>query len=59
MTVLEYMPVRRRVQIMEDGDGMKAAMESLVAREDPSFKITIILIGLVIPYALSLPLSYA
>jgi hypothetical protein len=59
MTVLEYMPVRCRVQIMDDGDGMKAAMESLVAKEDPSFKITIILIGLVIPYALSLPLSYA
>jgi hypothetical protein len=59
MTVLEYMPVRRRVQIMDDGDCMKAATESLVEKEDPSFKITIVLIGLVIPYALSLPLSYA
>jgi len=38
---------------------MKAAMESLDEKQDPSFKITIILIGLVILYALSLPLSYA
>ena len=59
MTVLEHMPVRRRVQILDDGDRMKAAMESLVEKQDPSFKITIILIGLVILYALSLPLSYA
>ena len=59
MTVLEYIPVRRRVQILDDGDRMKAAMESLVEKQDPSFKITIILIGLVILYALSLPLSYA
>ena len=59
MTVLEYTPVGRRVQILDDGDRMKAAMESLVEKQDPSFKITIILIGLVILYALSLPLSYA
>ena len=59
MTVLEYIPVRRRVQILDDGDRMKAAMESLVEKQDPSFKITIILIGLVILDALSLPLSYA
>ena len=59
MTVLEYIPVRRRVQIVDDGDRMKAAIESLVEKQDPSFKITIILIGLVILYALSLPLSYA
>jgi len=38
---------------------MKAAMESLVEKQDPSLKITIVLIGLVILYALSLPLSYA
>ena len=44
---------------MDDGDCMKAATESLVEKEDPSFKITIVLIGLVIPYTLSLPLSYA
>jgi ATP-dependent Zn protease len=37
----------------------KAAMESLVEKQDPSFKITIILIGLVILYALSLPLATA
>ena len=59
MTVLECIPVRRRVQILDDGDRMKAAMESLVEKQDPSFKITIILIGLVILDALSLPLSYA
>ncbi len=59
MTVLEYIPVRRRVQILGDGDRMKAAMESLVEKQDPSLKITIVLIGLVILYALSLPLSYA
>ena len=59
MTVLEYIPARRRVQILDDGDRMKAAMESLVEKQDHSFKITIILIGLVILYALSLPLSYA
>ncbi len=59
MTVLECIPVRRRVQILDDGDRMKAAMESLVEKEDPSFKIVIILIGLVIMYALCLPLSYA
>jgi len=38
---------------------MKAAMESLVEKEDPSFKILIILIGFVILYALALPLNYA
>jgi hypothetical protein len=58
MTVLEYIPVRRRVQVLDDGDHMQAAMESLVEKEDPSFKITLILIGLVILYAFSLPLSY-
>ena len=41
MTVLEYMPVSRRVQILDDGDRMKAAMESLFEKEDPSFRITI------------------
>jgi hypothetical protein len=35
-------------------------MESLVEKEDdPSLKITMVLIGLVILYALSLPPSYA
>jgi hypothetical protein len=38
---------------------MKAAMESLVENEDPSFKIVMILIGLVMLYALGLPLNYA
>jgi len=53
MTVLEYMPVSRRVQILdESGNGI--AFE----KENPSFRITSILIGLVILYALSLPLSY-
>ncbi len=59
MTRQEYIPARRRDQILDDEDRMKAAMESLVEKEDPSFKIVIILIGLVIMYALCLPLSYA
>ena len=58
MTVLEYIPVRRRVQVLDDGDRMKAAMESLVEKQDPWFKITLILIGLVILYGASLPLTY-
>jgi hypothetical protein len=58
MTVLEYMPVRRRVQVLDDGERMKAAMESLVEKQDPWFKITIIVIGLVILYGASLPLTY-
>jgi hypothetical protein len=58
MTVLEYIPVRRRVQVLDDGDRIKAAMESLVEKQDPWFKITIILIGLVILYGASLPLTY-
>jgi hypothetical protein len=48
--------VERRFQILDDGD-LKAAMEPLVERRGSSFKIT--MIGLVILYALSLPLSYA
>jgi hypothetical protein len=58
MTVLEYIPVRRRVQVLDDADRIKAAMESLVEKQDPWFKITIILIGLVILYGASLPLTY-
>ena len=58
MTVLEYIPVERRVQVLDDGDRIKAAMESLVEKQDPWFKITIILIGLVILYGASLPLTY-
>lgn len=58
MTVLEYIPVRRRVQVLDDADRIKAAMESLVEKQDPWFKITIVLIGLVILYGASLPLTY-
>jgi hypothetical protein len=58
MTVLEYIPVRRRVQVLDDADRIKAAMESLVEKQDPWFKITLILIGLVILYGASLPLTY-
>jgi hypothetical protein len=58
MTLLDI-PVRRRLQILDDEDRMKAAMESLVEKDDPSFKIVMILIGLVMLYALALPLSYA
>ena len=59
MTFLEHIGVGRRLQILDDGDGMKAAMESLVEKEDPSFKIVTILIGLVMLYAWGLPLNYA
>jgi hypothetical protein len=58
MTVLEYIPVRRRVQVLDDADRIKAAMESLVEKQDPWFKITLILIGLVILYGASWPLTY-
>ena len=58
MTVLEYVPVERRVQVLDDGDRIKAAMESLVEKQDPWFKITLILIGLVILYGASWPLTY-
>jgi hypothetical protein len=43
---------------LDDGDRIKAAMESLVEKQDPWFKITIVLIGLVILYGASLPLTY-
>jgi hypothetical protein len=59
MTLLEHIGVGRRLQILDDGDRMKAAMESLVEKEDPSFKIVTILIGLVMLYAWGLPLNYA
>lgn len=59
MTLLEHVGVGRRLQILDDGDRMKAAMESLVEKEDPSFKIVAILIGLVMLYALGLPLNYS
>jgi len=59
MTFLEHIGVGRRLQILDDGDRMKAAMESLVEKEDPSFKIVTILIGLVMLYACGLPLNYA
>ena len=58
MTVLEYIPVRRRVQVLDDADRIKAAMESLVEKQDPWFKITLILTGLVILYGASWPLTY-
>ena len=59
MTLLEHMFARRRPQISADEVRTTAAMESLVEKEDPSFKIVTILIGLVILYALGLPLNYA
>jgi hypothetical protein len=59
MTLLEHVGVGRRLQILDDEDRMKAAMESLVEKEDLSFKIVTILIGLVMLYALGLPLNYA
>jgi hypothetical protein len=60
MTLLEYMPARRRLHIFDDEVRMKAAMESLVEKEDPSFMILLIILsGLAILYALGLPLNYA
>jgi len=59
MTLLAYLGIGRRLQVLDDGDRMKAAMESLVEKEDPSFKIVTILIGLVMLYAWGLPLNYA
>jgi hypothetical protein len=59
MTLLEHIGVGRRVQISDDGERMKAAMESLVEKGDPAFKIVTILIGLALLYALGLPLNYA
>jgi hypothetical protein len=58
MTPLEHLPVSQ-LQILGDDGRMEAAMESLVQKDDPSFKIIMILIGLVMLYALGLPLNYA
>ena len=44
---------------MDDGDRMKAAMESLVEKGDPSFKIVMVLVSIAILYAMGLPLTYA
>jgi hypothetical protein len=58
MTPFEHLPVSQP-QILGDDGRMEAAMESLVQKDDPSFKIVMILIGLVMLYALGLPLNYA
>ena len=58
MTPLEHLPVSQ-LQILNDEGRMEAAMELLVQKDDPSFKIIMILIGLVMLYALGLPLNYA
>jgi hypothetical protein len=58
MTPFEHLPVSQP-QISGDDGRMEAAMESLVQKDDPSFKIVMILIGLVMLYALGLPLNYA
>ena len=59
MTLLEHMFARRRPQILADEDQTTAAMESLVEKADPSFKIVLGLISIVILYAAGLPLTYA
>ena len=59
MTLLEHIHVTRRHPIFADENRIKAAMELLVEKEDPSFKIAMILIGLAIFYVLGLSLSYA
>ena len=59
MTLLEHIFARRRLQSLADEDRTTAAMESLVEKGDPSFKIVIVLISIVILYAMGLPLTYA
>jgi hypothetical protein len=59
MTLLEHMFARRRPQISAEEVRTTAAMESLVEKRDPSFKIVTVLIGILILYAMGLPLTYA
>ena len=55
--LLEHIFARRRPQIFADEDRTTAAMESLVEKGDPSFKIVLVLISIVILYAMGLPLT--
>ncbi len=59
MTLLEHVFARRRLQSLTDEDRTTAAMESLVEKGDPSFKIVIVLVSIAILYAMGLPLTYA
>jgi len=59
MTLLEHIGVGRQLQPLDDGDQMKAAMDSLVKKGDPSFKIVMIMVGFVMLYALGVPFNYA
>ena len=59
MTLLKHIVARRRLQSLADEGGTTAAMESLVEKGDPSFKIVIVLVSIAILYAMGLPLTYA
>ena len=59
MTLLEQIFARRRLQNLTDEGRTTAAMESLVEKGDPSFKIVIVLISIAILYTMGLPLTYA
>ena len=59
MTLLEPIFARRRLQSLADEGGTTAAMDSLVEKGDPSFKIVIVLVSIAILYAMGLPLTYA
>jgi hypothetical protein len=59
MTLLEHIFARPRLQISADEYRMTAAMESLVEKRDPSFKIVMVLLSIVILYVMGLPLTYS
>ena len=59
MTLLKHIFARRRLHISADENRTTAAMESLVEKGDPSFKIVMVLVSIVILYAMGLPLTYA
>jgi hypothetical protein len=59
MTLLQHIFASRRLLSLPDEDRTTAAMESLVEKRDPSFKIVTVLIGILIFYAMGLPLTYA
>ena len=59
MTLLEHIFAIRRLQSLTEEGRTTAAMESLVEKGDPSFKIVIVLVSIAILYAMGLPLTYA
>jgi hypothetical protein len=59
MTLLEHIFARRRLQSLTEEGRTTAAMESLVEKGDPSFKIVIVLVSIAMLYGMGLPLTYA